>query len=31
MLTIFYFGLALLVMFLKRPPALAAGGAADAH
>jgi MFS transporter, DHA2 family, multidrug resistance protein len=26
MLTVFYFGLALLVMFLKRPPALAAGG-----
>jgi DHA2 family multidrug resistance protein len=31
MLTVFYFGLALLVMFLKRPPALAAGGPGDAH
>jgi len=28
---VFYVGLSLLVMFLKRPPALAAGGAADTH
>jgi hypothetical protein len=28
---VFYVGLSLLVMFLQRPPALAAGGAADTH
>jgi DHA2 family multidrug resistance protein len=31
MLTVFYFGLTVMVLLLKRPPALAAGGAADAH
>jgi DHA2 family multidrug resistance protein len=29
LLAVFYFGLSLLVLFLKKPPAMAAGG--DAH
>jgi DHA2 family multidrug resistance protein len=31
LLTVFYFGLTLLVLLMKRPPALAAGGPSDAH
>jgi DHA2 family multidrug resistance protein len=31
LLTVFYFGLTVMVLLLKRPPALAAGGPGDAH
>ena len=31
LLTVFYFGLTVMVLLLKRPPALAAGGPSDAH
>jgi DHA2 family multidrug resistance protein len=31
LLTVFYFGLTVLVLLMKRPPALAAGGPSDAH